>query len=178
MKKWIATLIAVMVVGGCSSAPAQVRKSSETRTNAMDAKEQIAVIETAKGTIKFKLFQKDAPNTVDNFIKLAQKGFYNGLVFHRVVPGFVIQGGDPSGDGTGGPGYTIKAEFNSRPHLEGTVAMARSADPDSAGSQFYICLGAQPFLDGKYTVFGQVTEGMDVVQKIRMGDVMNTVAIE
>jgi len=140
--------------------------------------EKTAVIETNKGTIKFRFYEEDAPETVANFIKLADKKFYDGLKFHRVVPGFVIQGGDPSGDGTGGPGYTIKAEFNSRKHLDGTVAMARSAHPDSAGSQFYICLGAQPFLDGKYTVFGQVTEGLEVVHKINVGDVMKKVYIE
>lgn len=137
-----------------------------------------AVIETSKGTIRFKFFPAEAPKTVDNFIQLARKGFYDGLTFHRVVPGFVIQGGDPKGDGTGGPGYTVKAEFNSRPHLAGTVAMARSADPDSAGSQFYICLEPQPGLNGQYTVFGQVTEGMDVVRKIRVGDVMTKVTVE
>ncbi|MFH1258321.1 MAG: peptidylprolyl isomerase [Elusimicrobiota bacterium] len=139
------------------------------------AAEKIVVIETGKGVIKFKFFEKDAPNTVANFIKLAGSGFYNRLTFHRVVPGFVIHGGDPAGNGTGGPGYTIKAEFNSRPHLEGTVAMARSTDPDSAGSQFYICLGPQSFLDGQYTVFGQVTDGMEVVKKIALGDVMSKV---
>ncbi len=138
----------------------------------------IAVIVTDKGVIKFEFFEKDAPNTVKNFIKLAEKGFYNGLTFHRVEPGFVIQGGDPNGNGTGGPGYTIKAEFNKRPHLEGTVAMARAAHPDSAGSQFYICLAPQPFLDGKYAVFGQVIEGLDVVHKIQVGDVMRKVYIE
>ncbi|MCE5300718.1 MAG: peptidylprolyl isomerase [Spirochaetia bacterium] len=137
-----------------------------------------AVIETEKGTIKFTFFSNDAPNTCANFIKLAEKGFYNGLVFHRVVPGFVIQGGCPQGIGTGGPGYNIKAEFNGNPHLEGTVAMARSRDPDSAGSQFYICLADQPGLDGEYTVFGQVTEGIDVVHEIRRGDVMTKVFIE
>ncbi len=136
-----------------------------------------AVIETTQGTIVFKFFPDVAPKTVENFIALARKKFYDGLTFHRVVPGFVIQGGDPSGDGTGGPGYSIKAEFSSRPHLEGTVAMARSNDPDSAGSQFYICLGPQPFLDRKYTVFGQVTSGLDAVHKIKVGDVMTKVTV-
>ena len=152
----------------------EAKKAAEpiTRDNAE------AIIEMANGgKIVIKFYPKDAPNTVDNFIKLAQKGFYDGLTFHRVVPGFVVQGGDPRGDGTGGPGYKIKAEFNSRKHLEGTVAMARSADPDSAGSQFYICLAPQPFLDGKYTVFGQVIKGMDVVHKIAKGDVMKKVTI-
>jgi len=138
----------------------------------------LAIIETEKGTIKLQMFPDSAPNTVANFIYLAKKGFYDGLTFHRVEPDFVIQGGDPNGNGTGGPGYHIKAEFNSRKHLEGTVAMARSDDPDSAGSQFYICLAPQPSLDGKYTVFGQVIEGMDVVKKIKVGDKMLKVTVE
>jgi cyclophilin family peptidyl-prolyl cis-trans isomerase len=129
------------------------------------------------GTIKIEFYPDVAPNTVANFEKLANSGFYNGLTFHRVVPGFVAQGGDPAGNGTGGPGYKIKAEFNNRKHLTGTLAMARSQHPDSAGSQFYICLEPQPGLDRQYTVFGQVTEGMDLVQKIRIGDKMTTVKV-
>jgi peptidyl-prolyl cis-trans isomerase B (cyclophilin B) len=125
-----------------------------------------AVIETEAGTIKFKFFPFDAPGHCNNFIALARKGFYNGLIFHRVIEGFMIQGGCPHGKGTGGPGYKIKAEFNSRPHLDGTVSMARSQDPDSAGSQFFICHGKQAFLDGKYTVFGQVVEGLETVHAI------------
>lgn len=140
--------------------------------------EKIAVLETTKGVIKFKFFEADAPNTVANFIKLADKKFYDGLAFHRVEPGFVIQGGDPNGNGTGGPGYNIKAEFNKNPHLEGTVAMARAQHPDSAGSQFYICLAPAPFLNNNYTVFGQVTEGLDVVHKIQVGDRMTKVYIQ
>ena len=137
-----------------------------------------AIIELGKGgRIVIEFYPKDAPNTVDNFIKLTKKGFYNGLTFHRVVPNFVAQGGCPRGDGTGNPGYQIKAEFNSQKHLTGTVAMARSNDPDSAGSQFYICLEPQSFLDGKYTVFGQVIEGMDLVKGIQIGDVMKEVKI-
>lgn len=139
---------------------------------------EVAVIQTKHGNIVFEFFPDDAPNTVENFKKLANKGFYNGLKFHRVEPNFVIQGGDPKGNGTGGPGYSIKAEFNKRPHLEGTVAMARSQNPDSAGSQFYICLATAQFLDEKYTVFGQVIEGIDVVHKIAIGDVMEKVTIE
>jgi cyclophilin family peptidyl-prolyl cis-trans isomerase len=136
------------------------------------------VIEMEKGgKIVIQFFPEDAPNTVKNFIKLARVGFYDGVVFHRVVPGFVVQGGDPTGTGLSGPGYTIDAEFNKRRHLKGSVAMARSEDPNSAGSQFYICLEAQPHLDGNYTVFGQVIEGMDVVTKIRQGDRMKSVAI-
>lgn len=145
---------------------------------------EVAVIETAKGTIEFEFFFEDAPNHVAAFIELADAGFYDGTAFHRVEPGFVIQGGDPLSKtddpmvGTGGPGYRLEAEFNDRPHLDGTVAMARSQDPDSAGSQFYICLGPQPFLDNDYTVFGQVTEGLDVVHSIEVGDVMESVTIE
>jgi cyclophilin family peptidyl-prolyl cis-trans isomerase len=136
------------------------------------------VIEMEKGgKIVIQFFPEDAPNTVKNFIKLARVGFYDGVVFHRVVPGFVVQGGDPTGTGLSGPGYTIDAEFNKRRHLKGSVAMARSEDPNSAGSQFYICLEAQPHLDGNYTVFGQVIEGMDVVTKIRQGDRMKSVVI-
>ena len=124
------------------------------------------MIETNMETFSFKLFPEDAPGTVENFIKLAKKGFYDGTIFHRVIKGFMIQGGDPDGTGMGGPGYTIKAEFNKRKHVAGTVAMARTADPDSAGSQFYVCLAPASHLDEKYTVFGQVVEGMEVVQAI------------
>ena len=140
---------------------------SEEATAQMESDTRlIAVVETTMGTFSFKLFPKDAPGTVANFVKLARDGFYDGTIFHRVIDGFMIQGGDPTGSGSGGPGYTIKAEFNKRRHLPGTVAMARPADPDSAGSQFYVCLNLAPHLDRKYTVFGQVTNGMDVVKAI------------
>ncbi len=139
---------------------------------------QSAVITMEKGgEIKLDFFPQDAPKTVENFVTLAKKGFYDGLAFHRVEPGFVVQGGDPKGDGTGGPGYMIKAEFNKQKHLRGTLAMARSQNPDSAGSQFYICFKPAPFLDGNYTVFGIVTSGMEVVDKIQRGDRMKSVKI-
>lgn len=135
--------------------------------------EQQAVIETRLGDITLRFFPDVAPNHVKNFIDLAQKGFYDGTIFHRVVPGFVIQGGDPntkgpnrSTYGMGGPGYTIKAEFNSRPHKRGTLSMARSINPDSAGSQFFITVADVPFLDNQYTVFGEVVSGMEVVDEI------------
>ena len=138
-----------------------------------------AVIETNKGTIKFMLYEKEAPITTANFIGLAEQGFYNGLTFHRVEPGFVIQGGDPRGNGTGGSGKNIKLEVS--PQLKhgeaGAVAMARSSQPDSASSQFYITLAPTPFLDGNYAVFGRVTEGLEVVQQIRVGDQMKSVSI-
>ena len=136
-----------------------------------------AIIEMAAGKIVVELYEKDAPGTVANFVKLAKQGFYNGLNFHRVVPGFVVQGGDPKGDGTGGPGYAIKDEVNTRKHLTGTMAMAKTAAPNSAGSQFYITLAPQPALDSGYTVFGQVVEGMDVVMKIKRGDIMKKVTV-
>ena len=143
--------------------------------------EDVATIETNRGMIVFKFYPNEAPKTVENFKKLVAQKFYDGLTFHRVekIPRpFVIQGGDPSGDGTGGPGYTVPDEFNARPHLEGTVAMAHTDMPASAGSQFYICLAAAPDLDGKYTVFGQTTEGFDVIHRIEKGDVMKSIRIE
>jgi peptidylprolyl isomerase/peptidyl-prolyl cis-trans isomerase B (cyclophilin B) len=139
---------------------------------------QTAVITLDKGgEIRIEFFPEDAPKTVENFVTLAKKGFYNNLTFHRVVPDFVVQGGDPKGDGTGGPGYQIKAEFNKRKHVRGSLAMARSQHPDSAGCQFYITYGAQPHLDNNYTVFGQVVSGMEHVDRSTQGDRMKTVAI-
>ncbi len=139
---------------------------------------QTAVIVLDKGgEIRLEFFAADAPKTVENFVTLAKKGFYSGLTFHRVVPDFVVQGGCPKGNGTGGPGYTIKAEFNTQKHVRGALAMARSQHPDSAGSQFYICYGSTPHLDGQYTVFGRVTSGMEHVDRIRQGDRMTSVTI-
>ena len=139
---------------------------------------QTGVITLENGNeIRMEFYPADAPKTVENFVTLAKKGFYNGLTFHRVVPDFVVQGGCPKGNGTGGPGYNIPAEFNTQKHVRGTVAMARSQHPDSAGSQFYICYGATPHLDGNYTVFGKVTSGMEHVDRIKQGDRMKSVAI-
>jgi peptidyl-prolyl cis-trans isomerase B (cyclophilin B) len=132
-----------------------------------------AVISTRFGDIQVRLFPEAAPGHVENFIKLAEKRFYDGTTFHRVVPWFVIQGGDPNSrnpdratHGKGGPGYTIKAEFNERQHKRGTLSMARGASPDSAGSQFFICLADSPELNGQYTVFGEVVSGIEVGDKI------------
>jgi len=135
-----------------------------------------ANIETAKGNIVVELFDGDAPSTVANFETLINKGYYDGLTFHRVVPGFVIQGGCPKGTGTGGPGYTIKCEINPNKHLRGALSMAH-AGKDTGGSQFFICLGDFPHLDGVHTVFGKVLEGMDVVDSIAPGDKMNKVTV-
>lgn len=141
----------------------EIKRMAETR----------AIIETKFGKIELKFFPDAAPGHVNNFIELAKKGFYNGTTFHRVIPGFMIQGGDPnskeadkSNHGMGGPGYTIKAEFNKNPHKRGTLSMARSAQPDSAGSQFFICAADASFLDRQYTVFGEVVSGMETVDAI------------
>ncbi|MEK6680531.1 MAG: peptidylprolyl isomerase [Nitrospirota bacterium] len=141
--------------------------------------ERFAVLETNKGTIKFKLFENDAPVTAKNFIDLANKGFYNGLKFHRVEPNFVIQGGDPKGNGSGGSDKTIPLEVTPKlkHYSAGVVAMARANDPNSASSQFYITLAPAPFLDMNYAVFGKVVEGLDVVKSIKIGDVMKKVTI-
>ena len=151
----------------------EVRQRKFTSKEIVSMKETKVVIHTKLGDINLAFYPDLAPNHVESFITLAKKGFFDGTTFHRVVPGFVIQGGDPntkdpdrSRHGMGGPGYQVKAEFSDKPHKRGTLSMARSADPDSAGSQFFICVAEAPFLDGKYTVFGEVTTGMDVVDKI------------
>jgi peptidyl-prolyl cis-trans isomerase B (cyclophilin B) len=136
------------------------------------------LIETDSGSIKIELLPGVAPNTVANFKVLASNGYYDGIIFHRVIPGFMAQAGDPTGTGTSGPGYRVNAEFNATKHVRGTVAMARTSDPDSAGSQFYICFGPQPHLDRQYTVFGQVVEGMEVVDQVKNGTVMNRVTLQ
>ncbi len=141
---------------------------------AADAAKEVAVIKTSAGEMVVEFWPDVAPKTVENFITLAKKGFYDGTAFHRIVKGFMIQGGDPKTKdkslaeewGTGDPGYKIKAEFNDHKHVLGVLSMARSANPDSAGSQFFICLGAAPFLDGKYTAFGHLIKGEDVLQKL------------
>ncbi|MGK7890815.1 MAG: peptidylprolyl isomerase [Leptolyngbyaceae cyanobacterium] len=133
-------------------------------------------METEKGTINIDFFDNDAPNTVKNFVDLANKGFYDGLTFHRVIDNFVIQGGCPQGTGTGGPGYTIKCEINPNKHEAGSLSMAH-AGKDTGGSQFFICHSPQPHLDGVHTVFGK-TNDMDVVNAIKAGDKMVSVKIE
>lgn len=146
--------------------------------------EQVAVVTTDKGQFVIEFYPDAAPVAVENFTKLIRQKFYDGLTFHRKVdePGLnIIQGGCPKGDGTGGPGWNIIDEYtnpNQRPHLRGTVAMARANMPDSAGSQFYICLKPQPHLDGNYTTFGSVIHGMDIVYLLEMGDVMTTIRLE
>jgi cyclophilin family peptidyl-prolyl cis-trans isomerase len=135
-----------------------------------------AFIETDKGTIEIELAVLDAPITVDNFIALARRGFFNGIAIHRVVPDFVVQDGDPRGDGEGGPGYTIRDELNQRPYLRGTVGMALDWE-DTGGSQFFITHSPQPHLDARYTVFGHVVDGMDVVDRLAIGDIVRQVRV-
>jgi cyclophilin family peptidyl-prolyl cis-trans isomerase len=130
------------------------------------------------GVVKWRFFTNDAPNTVRRISQLVGEGFYNGIIFHRVVPGFVVQAGDPTGLGSGGSGVKLNAEFNSHKHVSGIVSMARTNDPNSADSQFFIMLGPSPHLDGKYTVIGKVIEGLENVQKIRQGDKIKTFTIQ
>ncbi len=136
-----------------------------------------AVLETARGNIVFRLMKTHSPRTVENFVKLAREGFYDGTIWHRVIDNFVAQGGCPIGDGTGGPGYTIEHETNDREHVKGAVAMARGRDLNSGGSQFYIARSRLQHLDGDYTVFGQVTAGLEVVDKLEAKDTLTRVTI-
>ncbi len=145
----------------------------------MDNENPYVFIETNKGLMKVELFFNDAPETVRNFINLVEKGFYNGLTFHRVIDGFIIQGGCPNGNGTGGPGYTIKCETERNPgkHLRGSLSMAHTGKKDTGGSQFFICLSPQEHLDGKHTVFGCVVDGFDVIDAITAGDRMKYLTV-
>jgi len=129
-------------------------------------KKYTATMETSEGTISLEFWPDVAPGHVNSFIFLSREGFYEGAIFHRVIPGFMIQGGDPTGTGTGGPGYRVKAEFNPRKHTRGVLSMARSNDPNSGGSQFFIMHADSPHLDNQYTAFGKVTSGIEVVDKI------------
>lgn len=162
--------LAVISFNGCIAAE---KKGSKGDTEMEKLKAAKAIIETRYGNIELKFYPDVAPNHVKNFIKLAKEGFYDGTIFHRVIPGFMIQGGDPNTKGpnkdiygSGGPGYNVKAEFNRIGHKRGILSMARSRHPDSAGSQFFIVVKDSHFLDGQYTVFGEVVNGMDAADKI------------
>lgn len=154
--------------------PAPPSQPAKENKPVSDAKQTVIIIKTVKGDIKVELFDKQTPITAGNFLLLAEDGFYNGLTFHRVVPGFVIQGGDPKGNGSGGPGFTITDEIGKGPGLErGILSMAKTSAPNSAGSQFFVVTGeksAVSHLDKDFTTFGKVLEGMDVVDKIAQGD--------
>ncbi len=169
----IAAMCFLFTANVCTGFADSPKSKTFTKEEIQAMAETTAVIHTKFGDITLKFFPDAAPNHVNNFIELAKSGFYNSTTFHRVIPGFMIQGGDPnskdpdkSKHGTGGPGYALKAEFNSKPHKRGILSMARSASPDSAGSQFFICVADAPFLDGKYTVFGEVVSGMEAADKI------------
>lgn len=180
----VTVLTCLLVLVSCGN----VNKSNKEETNAQPESSESSNEDTSTenknlpiasitvdgyGVIQAELYPEVAPNTVNNFINLANKNFYNNLKFHRVIKGFMIQGGDPKGDGTGGPGYSIEGEFtsngfaNSLKHTKGVLSMARTKDPDSAGSQFFIMSGDAPNLDGQYAAFGKVISGMDVVDKIQ-----------
>lgn len=171
VKKIIAGVAALVVAASVSSA---ANAEEGTKKKMSEGKEEVAVIKTRHGDMVIKFFPEVAPKHVESFKKLTKDGFYDGTAFHRVIPGFMIQGGDPNSKdpdarhlhGTGGPGYHLPAEFNNRSHKRGIVSMARAQDPNSAGSQFFICVSDATFLDGQYTVFGEVIEGMDVADKI------------
>jgi cyclophilin family peptidyl-prolyl cis-trans isomerase len=173
----IAMMTTLMVVAACPQYKMPEQKTTDSQTASQKETKVMsgpkAVIETKLGNITMQFFPDVAPGHVKNFIDLAKKGFYDGTTFHRVIPGFMIQGGDPNSKdqnkakhGQGGPGYTIKAEFNEKPHKRGTLSMARAGQPDSAGSQFFICVADSSFLDKQYTVFGEVESGIDVVDMI------------
>jgi peptidyl-prolyl cis-trans isomerase B (cyclophilin B) len=164
------TLIWLVITGVMLAAAGSARVQAQTASG----KAPQAIIETKFGRMELHFFPDKAPKHVENFMKLAKSGFYDKTIFHRVIPGFMIQGGDPNTKdetnkaqyGMGGPGYRVKAEFNDRSHVRGTVSMARSSEPDSAGSQFFIVVQDTPHLNGKYTVFGEVVKGMEVADKI------------
>ncbi len=150
--------------GDVSAAKKKYDKPGDMKIN--PAKTYTATLDTDAGTMTAELYPKIAPQTVNSFVFLAREGFYDGVIFHRVIPGFMIQGGDPTGTGTGGPGYSVKAEFNETKHDRGILSMARSRDPNSAGSQFFVMHARSPHLDNEYTAFGKVTTGLDVIDKI------------
>lgn len=168
--------VAVVVALGLGLTLGIMKKTSTGGAESVEQGEvKMFVIETEYGTIEAELYPGDAPKTVARMTELADQGFFDGLTFHRVVPNFVVQGGDPTGTGMGGSSQNIVAEFNSRQHVEGTLAMARASDPNSADSQFYIALGKIPHLDGQYTIWGQVIKGIEAVKQIKVGDKMNKV---
>lgn len=190
--KIISLLVLIIFIHGCSLLKGKPEMAVESEVIEEveeevenEVIEELVVISTNKGIIKLELYPEAAPETVANFKKLINTEFYDGLTFHRYVSGFVIQGGCPDGTGTGGPGWSIPGEFQNvelsqkmPKHRKGVLAMARSQDPDSAGSQFYICLATASHLDGSYTSFGSVIEGIEVVDELRQGDVMETVRLE
>jgi peptidyl-prolyl cis-trans isomerase B (cyclophilin B) len=174
----VAIVVVVVVVVGIGGTPENPRTYSAPPPMTIDtSKQYTATIETAKGNLVLELFASDVPMTVNNFVFLAREGFYDGLTFHRVVADFVVQGGDPNGDGRGGPGYEFDDEFTEHTHVAGALSMANSG-ANTNGSQFFITFTPQHHLDGVHSVFGQLIEGMDVLESIEQGDIMIRVTIE
>lgn len=169
------SLVLLLLLSGCGttkSEPSNEENTTQAKVISPDDYPIVTITMEDNSTITLELYPDKAPNTVNNFVSLVNKGFYDGLIFHRIIPDFMIQGGDPNGNGTGGPGYSIKGEFsengfeNDLKHERGVISMARSQLPDSAGSQFFIMVADAPHLDGEYAPFGKVIEGMDVADKI------------
>ena len=163
--------IAVLVLLGLFAAPTFAQEKRKTWDREPDMKIDVekvyvARMETTEGPIVIELYPKQAPHHVNSFVFLSKEGYYDGVIFHRVIPGFMIQGGDPTGTGQGGPGYKLKQEFNSTKHVKGVLSAARTPDPNSAGSQFFLMHGTAPHLDNQYTAYGMVTEGLEVIDKI------------
>jgi peptidyl-prolyl cis-trans isomerase B (cyclophilin B) len=182
MKKFFGFLLSVALAGAAGMAQEKKEEGTDARKPEVSAAKEVAVIKTSMGEMVLEFWTDVAPNTVENFKKLARQGFYDGTAFHRIIKGFMIQGGDPKTKdvaledeyGTGDPGYKIKAEFNDRKHVRGVISMARSAHPDSAGSQFFLMLDAAPHLDNKYTGFGKIIKGEEVL--VRIGETPVTAA--
>ncbi len=174
MKNLMTPFLILFLTASCMG---QIPKAP-TKTIIPKVSNQLARLKTAHGDIMIKFLPNKAPNTVKRIKELIKKNFYKGIVFHRVIKGFVAQGGDPTGTGTSGSGKKLKAEFNDEKHVPGSIAMARSSSPDSADSQFYISLGTHPHLDNKYTVFAKVQKGMDVAYKIKQGDKIISFTLE
>lgn len=180
----------IMILNSCGGQDVNKKLTSESTTssvpktyssppemNLFTTYKYTAIMETNKGTMVFELFARDVPRTVNNFVFLSREGFYDNTIFHRVIAGFMAQGGDPTGTGTGGPGYKFADEITSHTHVTGTLSMA-NAGPNTNGSQFFICFAPQPHLDGKHTVFGQLIEGMDVLNQIVQGDKVIRITIK
>jgi peptidyl-prolyl cis-trans isomerase B (cyclophilin B) len=174
----IILVLVAFLAASCAGAAPQPKTYSAPPPMTIDtSKQYTATIETKKGNLVLELFASDVPVTVNNFVFLAREGFYNGTTFHRVVPGFVVQGGDPTGTGTGTPGYYFADEFTEHTHVTGALSMANSG-PNTNGCQFFITYAPQHHLDGKYSVFGQLIEGTDVLEKIEQGDTIIRITIE
>jgi len=171
-------VLVTLLLASCAGAPQKQKTYTAPPPMMIDTgKQYTARIETEKGSLLLELFASDVPVTVNNFVFLAREEFYNGTTFHRVIPGFMAQGGDPTGTGAGGPGYSFADEFTKHTHVAGALSMA-NAGPNTNGSQFFITYAPQPHLDGKHSVFGRLVEGMDVLEKIEKGDTIVRITVE